>query len=184
MIFEKLIRRFQSSEPVERRIYESIVAQARQPEFYADAGVPDTVDGRFDMIVLHVCLLVLRLNKEGSAEAKKFAQAVFDEMFMDMDHSLREMGVGDLSVGKKIKKMARVFYGRASAYEKAFEGGEGVEERLEEVISRNILEGEDNDAGVGKIARYAVSSAALLEKQGVSDIYTGNIEFPEARETL
>ncbi|MGI9480845.1 MAG: ubiquinol-cytochrome C chaperone family protein [Hyphomicrobiales bacterium] len=158
------------------------MAQARQPAFYANAAVPDTVDGRFDMIVLHFCLLILRFNKDGSEDAKKFGQGVFDEMFMDMDHSLREMGVGDLSVGKKIKKMARVFYGRATAYEKAFSGEEDAEANLAEMIRRNFFDGAENGQGAENIARYCVAVAKQLEKQSVGDIRSGKIEFPAAGE--
>ena len=83
-------------------VYDAIVASARQPRFYADLGVPDTLDGRFDMIVLHLFLVLDRMK----GEDEKFRQNLTDYFFMDMDRSLREIGVGDLSVGKKVRKMA------------------------------------------------------------------------------
>src|ERR1700761_176269 len=97
-------------------LYAKAVAQARQPVFYAEREVPDTVDGRFDLLVLHVFLLLHRLGAEGKA-TKSLNQGLFDLMFADMDRSLREMGVSDMSVGKRVKDMARAFYGRVDAYE-------------------------------------------------------------------
>src|SRR5262245_48094906 len=96
-------------------LYAAAIAQARQPVFYAGLRVPDTVDGRFELVALHVFLILQRLKSE--PEATPFAQALFDTMFADMDRNLREMGVGDLSVGKKVKAMAQGLYGRIAAYE-------------------------------------------------------------------
>ncbi len=103
-------------------LYAGAVAQARQPVFYARLGVPDTVDGRFDLVALHIFLILQRLKAE--PDAAPFAQAVFDAMFADMDRNLREMGVGDLSVGKKVKAMAQGLYGRIAAYEAGLAAGE------------------------------------------------------------
>ena len=89
--------------------YRSIVAQSRQEKFYADWGVPDTVTGRFDMISLHLTLLLHRLK--GDASAKEFSQALVDLFFRDMDRSVRELGVTDLGVPKKVKAMGNIFYG-------------------------------------------------------------------------
>ena len=97
------------------------MAAARHPVAYAEWGVPDTLDGRFDMITLHTFLVLDRLKGEDRA----FRQELVDEFFRDMDRSLREMGVGDLSVGKKVRKMAEVFYGRLAAYDKALAGPDG-----------------------------------------------------------
>lgn len=120
-------------------LYVTIVEQSRRPEFYASFGVPDTVDGRFDLIIVHAFLVMRRLGHvEGTAaeEAKALSQAVFDLMFADMDHNLREMGVGDMKIGKRVHQMAEAFYGRVSAYEMALaEGGDAMAEAL----SRNIL---------------------------------------------
>jgi cytochrome b pre-mRNA-processing protein 3 len=96
------------------RLYGAAVAQARNPAFYVECRVPDTLDGRFDLIVLHLCLLIRRLRREGETGAT-LAQALFDTTFDDMDRSLREMGVGDLGVGRRVKAMASAFYGRATA---------------------------------------------------------------------
>ena len=100
---------------VARRLYEAVVAQARQPVFFAEWEVPDTVDGRFEMVALHAHLLLRRLRDGGPAA--DLAQALFDVMFADMDASLREMGAGDLGVGRRVKQMATAFYGRMAAYD-------------------------------------------------------------------
>ncbi|WP_374466727.1 ubiquinol-cytochrome C chaperone family protein, partial [Ferrovibrio sp.] len=91
-------------------LYRAIVAQSRQAGFYREHGVPDSLDGRFDMIVLHSFLVMRRLRRIGAA-AEPLSQQLFDLMFADMDSNLREIGVGDLSVGKKVKAMAQAFYG-------------------------------------------------------------------------
>src|ERR1700739_217780 len=96
-------------------VYGAIVAQARLPGFYLAYGVPDTVEGRFDMIVLHLVLLFRRLARE--AEFRELAQGIFDRFCNDMDHNLREMGVGDQSVPKEMRRLGEAFYGRAGVYE-------------------------------------------------------------------
>ena len=101
-------------------LYVAIVNQARQPFLFDKFGGPDTVDGRFDMISLHVFLILRKLNND-EYKVKGLSQSLFDTMFADMDRSLREMGAGDLGVGKRVKAMATAFYGRLSAYEKAIE---------------------------------------------------------------
>src|SRR6202042_1273633 len=106
--------------------YNICVAQARSPEFYSVLGVPDTVDGRFDLLVLHVALVMRKLGPEADIK-----QQLFDLMFADMDQSLREMGVGDMSIGKRIKPMIAAFYGRAQAYERALvEGDEELQRAI------------------------------------------------------
>ena len=98
------------------QLYRRLVRQARDPVFYLHLGVPDTPDGRFDMIILHAFLVIRRLKAEHERTVG-LAQAIFDLMFADMDQNLREMGVGDLGVSKQIKGMAEAFYGRTAAYE-------------------------------------------------------------------
>ena len=105
MFFNKLFQNRAARTLSTQLAYEKIVAQARRPAFYLAGNVEDSVDGRFDMLVLHVYLLVNRMYTDGDERGTTFSQGVFDHLFEDMDRSLREMGVGDLSVGKKIKKM-------------------------------------------------------------------------------
>jgi len=95
--------------------YRRVVEQARQPMFFTGFGVPDTVDGRFELICLHAFLYLHRLKSE-RPRSMAVSQAFFDAMFADMDRGLREMGTGDLSVGRHVKRMAQGFYGRIRAY--------------------------------------------------------------------
>ncbi len=117
-----------------RALYETVVAQARQPGFYSHCGVPDTVDGRFELIALHVFLVLHRL-KADRPETAELAQDLFDTLFRDMDQSLRELGAGDLGVGPRVKHMAQGLYGRIDAYETGLEGPEGA---LEAALGRNL----------------------------------------------
>ncbi len=173
----KNILSLKSRASIERSLYEAIVAQARQQRFYADLAVPDTVDGRFDMITLHMCLVLERLRDGGEA-TEQLSQAVFDEMFRDMDRSLREMGVGDLSVGKKVRKMAEVFYGRAEAYETAFAAlANDSIEPLKDVIARNIYTADKREDDVAGLAHYVVNARKHLASQPVGGIMKGNVKF-------
>jgi cytochrome b pre-mRNA-processing protein 3 len=178
MILAKIFKK--KRHPAARPAYEAIVAAARQPVFYADLAVPDTVDGRFDMIALHSFLVMNRLKKavlEG-AGTEGFVQALVDEVFRDMDRSLREMGVGDLSVGKRVRKMAEVFYGRAEAYRAAL--GEPLSERqlaLEDTVNRNIFAGHDSPCAKF-IGLYILKASDHLERISIDDIMSGDLSFP------
>src|SRR5258705_2814100 len=97
------------------RLYVALVAQAREPAFYREGQVPDSLDGRFELVTLHAFLVLRRLRAEGSA-GTRLAQLLFDRMFVDMDESLREICVGGLNVGKRAKAMAKAFSGRGPAY--------------------------------------------------------------------
>lgn len=132
-MFARLLRP-RSDRAAAAQLYLTLVEQARHPDFYARWGVPDTTTGRFDLIALHAFLVMHRLKAAGTA-GQDMSQALFDYMFADMDLSLREMGVGDLSVGKKIKKMAEGFNGRAMAFEEAL----GDPSPLREALTRNLF---------------------------------------------
>ena len=118
-------------------IYGMIVTQAREPLFYRDLGVPDTVNGRFDLLVLHLWMVLRRLKAAAGGAA--FSQALFDRFCEDMDANLREMGVGDLTVPKRMQAFGEAFYGRAAAYDLASADGA---EPMAQALSRNILDGE------------------------------------------
>jgi len=147
-----------------RRLYHAILEDARRPALYGPEGAPDTVDGRFDVIVLHAILLIRRL-REGGEEPKRAAQLMFDILFDDMDAALREMGTGDLSVGKKIREMGEAFYGRASAYEDALRDENAG--ALAQAIERNMFDadGETPGPAATRLAAYAIDSARLLAGQ-------------------
>lgn len=120
-----------------------IVTQAREPIFYRDLGVPDTVNGRFDLLLLHLWLLLRRLRTvQGAAE---LSQALFDRFCEDMDDNLREMGVGDQTVPKRMRAFGEAFYGRVQAYDQAMDAGG---EALAAAICKNILNGTDRKSVV------------------------------------
>ena len=157
------------------RVYGALVAQARLPVFYADLGVPDTPAGRYDMIVLHAFLLFGRLR--GGDEERQFAQKVFDAMFTDLDRSLREMGVGDLSVPKKIKRMADAFYGRVEAYDAAFKQGSMA--MMKDAIARNLYDdGAAPAERAAAMAHYAFAARDCLAGLSLSEIRGGDPIFP------
>src|SRR5262249_5341195 len=132
-------------------LYGAIVAQARTPEFYLTFGAPDTAEGRFDLIVLHLALFCRRLGREGLGSegahglAQSLSQGVFDMFCRDMDHSLREMGVGDLTVPKKMQKLGEAFYGRLEVYDRAL--AEPGDDALTAALARNVLGAEAPMAG-------------------------------------
>ncbi len=101
------------------RLYREVVNEARTPRLFGELGVPDTPEGRFEMVALHAALVIRRLRAEGAA-GQALAQALFDLMFADMDASMRELGVGDLGVGKQVKRLAGQFYARLAALDAAF----------------------------------------------------------------
>lgn len=157
-----------------RKLYLGVVAQARDPVFYAELGVPDTVDGRFDMIALHAWLVMRRLKPE-SAAAARVSQALFDVLFDDMDRSLRETGAGDLGVGRRVKTMAKAFYGRIAAYD---EGLAGDEDALAAALGRNLYRGADPGAArLAAVAGYIRCEAAALEAQDLEDLLGGRVRF-------
>jgi cytochrome b pre-mRNA-processing protein 3 len=166
LILQRLFSRKPNSIAV---LYDAIVAAARQPHFYENGGVPDTLDGRFDLIVLHSFLVLERME----AETEGSRQKLIDYFFLDMDRSLREIGVGDLSVGKKVRKMAEAFYGRITTYTKAIEQGEAA---MVEALQRNVFAGESNPAALG-LARWAIAARAKLAAQPLADVLKARLEF-------
>ncbi len=157
-------------------VYRAIVAQSRQPVFYAQWGVPDTVTGRFDMICLHMSLAFRRLNGAGKP-ASDFAQALFDLFFKDMDRNLREMGAGDLAVPKKIRNMGNIFYGLMTNLNEAMERGDRA--GAEAVLRRNLFD--DGAAGqVEALAGYLEAQYDRLKLQPVERVIAGQLEFSEA----
>ncbi|KAF0113042.1 MAG: CBP3 protein mitochondrial precursor [Rhodospirillaceae bacterium] len=172
MIFPALFRQ-SPPDTTAQNLYALIVAQARLPVFYTHFGVADTVDGRFDMIVLHVVVLLHRLNKETGAAT--LAQALFDEMFGDMDRSLREMGVSDLRIGGTVKTMARAFQGRHAAYDAALESPD--DQALEKALWRNVYRGRVPLEGAAALAGYVRAAAARLLPQTMDDFRAGRVLF-------
>jgi len=154
--------------------YASIVEHARAPEFFLRLEVPDTLDGRFEMIALHMFLVLNRLKAERDTTAE-FSQALFDAMFADLDRGLREMGASDMGVGKRVKEMATGFYGRIAAYEK---GLEGDDQTLSEALKRNLYGTvQPRPEAVTGIVRYMRGQAQTLAKQPVEAFFNNEIRF-------
>ena len=170
-----LFRKDTATAPV-YAVYSAIVAQSRQPRFYAEWQVPDTVTGRFDMISLHLALLFRRLRAE-TGEQKEFSQAVFDLFFKDMDRSLREMGVGDLGVPKRIQKMGNIFFGLLAAMSEAMDHNDA--EALQAVLSRNIFDGAAGPH-VAALAEYLMAEDKALTAQPSDAITGGALVFEAA----
>ena len=186
-----IFKRLQQTAERERRagsLYRSIVSQSRRPEFYTDFGVPDNLDGRFEMIALHTFLVLNRLKRDNPASAR-LAQALYDVFFLDMDASLREMGAGDLGVGKKVKRMAEAFTGRVAAYDgglTASPGGAMPSDVLEDALRRNLygtLEHVEQDA-VAAMVRYTRGQRDWLVGQDLVDIASGSIDFRDPKACL
>jgi cytochrome b pre-mRNA-processing protein 3 len=157
-----------------RRLYAAAAAHARQPALYRDGGVADTPEGRFEAYTLHVVLLLHRLKGQGP-EAAEVAQALFDAFVKALDDALREMGVGDLSVGKKMRKLGEAFYGRVKAYDEAFAALPDAA-ALEALIGRTALEGRPVDAA--GLCDYAVRSVEALAAQPLDEVLAGRLAWP------
>ncbi len=164
-----LARLFGRSRSKAEALYAAIVAAARQEKFYAEWGVPDTVDGRFDMIVLLQYLVMDRLRPEHL----EFRRSLSEVFFADMDRSVREMGAGDLSVGKKVRRMAEAFGGRVEAYENARAAGRPV---LEDALKRNVYAGKTGN--VAALADWMERAIVELSQQGADKIMAGQVVFP------
>lgn len=157
-----------------RSLYGDIVRQARQPAFYGDGGVADTEDGRYDLILLHMFLVLERLNRV-SPDPVKLKQDLFDVLFEDLDLNLREMGFGDEGVRRRIQRMVEGFYGRMTAYREGLTGGEGgLEGALRRNLYRNVT---PPDAAVGRLAGYVRAQTASLAALGDADLLAGRVAF-------
>jgi cytochrome b pre-mRNA-processing protein 3 len=157
-------------------LYGLIVRHARQPHFYTDCGVPDTVGGRFDMLALHAYVVLRRLRELG-ADYERFSQALHDRMFVDLDYNLREMGVGDLRVGRQIKDLAKLFYGRIAAYDNALAGSTRA---LNEALMRNAYADAVPDAlAVDRLSDYLQSAIACSRDWTGDEILRAAIAFPD-----
>lgn len=156
-------------------LYVKIVNQARRPEFYLEFGVPDTPDGRFDMVLLHAYLLFNRMKGDLDLTSD-LSQAVFDLMFADMDQNLREMGLGDIGVSHRIKGMIKAFYGRVTVYDEGVADVEGG--KLEDALKRNLFrKSAPTNGQVSNMAIYVRQQTTALSTQDNSDIVEGRVIF-------
>jgi cytochrome b pre-mRNA-processing protein 3 len=153
-------------------IYGMIVTRAREPSFYRHIGVPDTVNGRFDLLVLHLWVVLRRLRSvEGG---KTLSQGLFDRFCEDMDANLREMGVGDLAVPKRMQAFGEAFYGRAAAYDTAFTSSD---EALAQSLNRNVL-GAEGLENVRRLSNYVRRTCARLDELDDTTLVAVRWTFP------
>ncbi len=155
-------------------VYAGLVARARHADFYSNNIVPDTFDGRFEMMVMHLYLLHSRL-KETSENGRRFSQELFDAFISDMDAGLREAGVGDQTVPKRINKMTRVFYGRTGAYDDIFDSETDIQMQVVETIGRNLFPDASDAAKPAKgqatiLADYMIYEHGLLSGMSEHEI--------------
>ena len=156
-------------------LYAAVAAQARQPVFYTGLGVADRIDARFELYTLHALLLILRLRDEdktaseadGTGEGAEAAQSLFDSYVSALDNVLRELGVGDVSMARKMRTLGEALYGRMTAYETPLRTGDLA--TLSAGLARNVFESEDAERGAA-LARYALAARVGLAAQAFADI--------------
>ncbi len=175
----RLFRRA-ANEAVIDRLYGAIVAAARHRELFLALRVPDTFDGRFEILALHA-VLVLRRLQGAASPGPDMAQDLVDTVFRHFDRTLREMGVGDVTVPKRMKTMAEAFLGRSAAYHTALRAERDDvtapgDDALAAALSRNVYSGRVNGTA---LARYAAASAAALEHAPLQSLIDGAVPFPD-----
>lgn len=154
--------------------YAQVLSHIRNPEFYRGFGVPDTQEGRFDLLLVHIFLMIDRMLQE-SAAMQDFNQALFDVTFADMDQTLREIGIGDTGVPKRMRRMMKAFNGRMHAYSAAMQGGEA----LEAVLVRNLYATVENPdpVCVSRMKNYVQASRDLIKQQPLAALLDGRASF-------
>jgi cytochrome b pre-mRNA-processing protein 3 len=176
MIFQ-LFRRVPESDSI-AVLYGIIVAQARAPAFYQEYGVPDTVDGRFEMVVLHTVLVLPRLDAE-AGPMRQQGQALFDLFCRDMDGSLREMSVGDLGVPREMRRIGEAFYGRQAAYLAALATTD--RELLIAAVGRNVFRSASSIHGAERMAAYICAAVRVLNAVDTEAFRRGELVFPDPK---
>lgn len=165
-------------------LYGMIVAQARSPSFYRGYGVPDTVEARIDMIMLHLVLVLRGLRgsqpmaepaRSSAQQNRPLAQDLFDRFCQDMDDNFREMGVGDLTVPKEMLRIAEAFYGRAKVYDTALDAGDAA--GLETALARNIFNAAEINSGARRLAAYVREAILAIGTQ--DGLLDGEARFPD-----
>ena len=171
-----LFRRALRSGDTISALYGAIVAQARSPAFYRDYCVADTVDGRFELIVVHLVLVLRRLSRE--EVLRPLGQETFDLFCTDMDRNLREMGISDLKVPKEMERIGTAFYGRKAAYDAALDAS--ADSGLLEALHRNVYASpSEPPPGVPRLAAYMREAERSLERQDAQALLRCELPFPE-----
>ncbi len=175
MIFRRLFGKNPHAKGIEL-LYGKIMAHIRNPVFYTMRKVPDTLDGRFDLLALHVFLVVRRIKDE--AGGGEMARLLPEKMLGEIDRALREHGISDMGVPRRVKTMGRAFLGRATAYENALNAAD--REKLEDVLRRNLFsDAEVGQSVIGGFAGYVLAAEAHLNGLAYDDISSGKVSFPE-----
>jgi cytochrome b pre-mRNA-processing protein 3 len=156
------------------KLHQAIMNQALRPEFYAEGFVRDTFSGRFELASLHAALVFRRLREMGP-NGRALAQECFDELFVGFDEALRDVGTGDLTVGKKIRKLGEAFYGRARAYDEALAEAAPAE-ALRDALIRNLSLSEGAAPG---FVRYVTTAAVRLSRHRDDDLLRGEMTWPK-----
>ncbi len=168
-------RRTRPERDISAALYGAIVAQARTPALYTELGVADTVEGRFEMVVVHLAL-VLRRVWQGDEADRTVGQATFDVFCREMDDALRALGVKDTSVGKRMRKLAEAYYGRAGAYDAALDSGDA--RALTEVLGRTVFGGGDAPVAAEALAAYMAAANRNLAATPVERVIAGDLAWP------
>ncbi|MDZ7823718.1 MAG: ubiquinol-cytochrome C chaperone family protein [Ahrensia sp.] len=166
-----------SNEKIVSRLYSSLIAAGRQPLLYANWGVPDTPIGRYEAIGLHLILFFHRIRSSGDA-LNEMAQNIVDEFFLELDHSVRELGVGDAGVPKRMKKLGKMFYGRMGPYWTAIDSGDAT--ALADALTRNITPKPETDGILDsdRLAQYMLDCVKHLATISNDQLLRGEISFP------
>ncbi len=184
MIFS--LFRSRSTRVAARELYSEIITQARQPLFYEGFGVPDSVEGRFDLLALHSFLVMGRLKGADGSDSPggHFANKLFSTMVEDLDSNLRELGVGDLTVGKKVRGLTEAFLGRAASYDAALKAGDS--ELMAQAVARNILgdEAHAKSRTAISLAAYVFAVNKALAEQKAERLMQGVVIFPPVADFL
>jgi cytochrome b pre-mRNA-processing protein 3 len=174
-MFFKLWKRPRPAQTAAEALYAGAVAQARQPALYGDLGVPDTREGRFELYSLHVILLLDRLKAQGD-QAAETAQFLVDRYTRGLDDAFREMGIGDLAVSKRMKKLAEAFYGRVRAMDQAFDALP-EQHSLEALVERTLFEGDPVSARA--LCGYILQTRSSLAEQPLVSFLSGSVTWPK-----
>jgi cytochrome b pre-mRNA-processing protein 3 len=177
MIFRRFAPNSQSGSIA--ALYGAIVAQARAPAFYRSYGVPDTVSGRLEMLLLHIVLVLLHLEDE-AGENRQLGQELFDHFCNDMDAHMREMGIGDLAVPRKMRRLGEAFYGRQAAYRAALAASDP--NALALALGRNVFAGAPSPDNAGRLAMY--SRELVRRFMGQGGLEQAKISFPDPERLL
>jgi len=176
-MFQRLFGRERNNRTITDALYAEIVAAARQPLLYSDWEAPDTPLGRFEVLALHMFLFQHRMRDETGA-SREIAQILIDEFFAEVEHSLRDFGIGDMGVPKRMKKLARMYYGRTASYADALERGDRA--ALAEALKRNIRPDAEAWPQADALAGYVIEAEKELATQSSDAIRAGTIRFPVA----